>query len=181
MQYVFWITMFFWWAMDFYVLTIKRNEYSKILDRKSKLIVTVLIFGGVILAIAPEHFRAVWRTRAFGLFQIAGTIVVIAGVMLRLTAILTLGRYFSPDIAITPDRKLVRKGLYRKIRHPSYTGEIISFIGLAILFQHFPSSLFISLLPTLAFVYRAIIEEQKLLEEFGEEFMEHKKNTRMFI
>lgn len=181
MKYVFWLALVFWWSMDFYVLVLKRNAYSKILDRKSKFIMSMLIFGGVILAVAPEDFRAVWRTREFGLFQIAGTIVVAAGVLLRLTAILTLGEYFSPDIAITSDRKLVRKGIYSKIRHPSYTGEIIAFIGLAILFQHFPSSIYISLFPTIAFVYRAIVEERKLLEEFGEEFLEHKKNTRMFI
>jgi len=94
---------------------------------------------------------------------------------------LTLGEYFAPDIVVKSDKKLIQKGLYKKIRHPSYTGEIIAFLGLAIVFQHIPASIYISVLPTLAFVYRAFVEEQKLVQEFGDEFIEYKKRTRMFI
>jgi len=181
MRYVFWLTVFFWWGLDFYVLVLKKNSYSKILDKKSKFVASSLIVIGVILAVAPESFRSVWRTREFGLFQIIGTIIVLTGVVLRLNAILTLGKHFSPDIVVNSDKKLIQRGLYSKIRHPSYTGEIIAFIGLAIVFQHIPASLYISIFPTLAFVYRAFIEERKLIEEFGEEFIEYKKRTRMFI
>jgi protein-S-isoprenylcysteine O-methyltransferase Ste14 len=181
MKYIFWTTVFFWWTMDFYVLVLKKNSYAKMLDKKSKFVVIVLIFLGVLLAIAPESFRSSWRSREFGIFQSIGTVVVILGVVVRLIAILTLGQYFVADIAVNAEKRIVQKGLYRKIRHPSYTGEIIAFVGLAIVFQHIPSSIYISVLPTLAFVYRAVVEEKKLLEEFGEQFVEYKRRTRMFV
>jgi protein-S-isoprenylcysteine O-methyltransferase Ste14 len=181
MRYVFWLIVFFWCGLDFYILVLKRNSYSKILDKKSKFIVIILIFLGVALADASGNFRDIWRTREFGLFQIVGTFVILTGVILRLISILTLGEYFAPDIAVKSDKKIIQKGLYKKIRHPSYTGEIIAFLGLAIVFQHIPASIYISVLPTLAFVYRAFVEEKKLAQEFGDEFIEYKKRTRMFI
>lgn len=181
MRLVFWLTVIFWWVIDFYVLVLRKNGYHKILERKSKFIITFLIFLGVFLAIYPSNFRMIWRTREFGTFQIAGSIVLTIGVFLRFFSIMTLGKHFTPDIGVLEDKKLVTKGLYSKIRHPSYTGEIIAFLGLALVFQHIPSSIFIFVFPTIAFVYRAIVEEKKLIEEFGEEYLEYKKRTRMFI
>ncbi|MGC9772713.1 Protein-S-isoprenylcysteine O-methyltransferase Ste14 [Fervidobacterium changbaicum] len=181
MRYLFWISIVAWWIMDFCVLVLRKNIYSKVLDKRSKFIVIGLILIGVFLAIVPEDFRAVWRTREFGPFQIFGTFIVMLGVTIRLLAIISLGEYFSGDIVVGPDKKLVQRGLYKKIRHPSYTGEIVAFLGLGIVFQHIPSSIFISVFPFLAFLYRAIIEEKKLHGEFGDEFIEYKKRTRMFI
>lgn len=181
MRLVFWLTVIFWWVIDFYVLVLRKNGYHKILERKSKFIITFLIFLGVFLAVYPLNFRMIWQTREFGTFQIAGSIVLTIGVFLRFFSIMTLGKHFTPDIGVLEDKKLVTKGLYSKIRHPSYTGEIIAFLGLALVFQHIPSSIFIFVFPTIAFVYRAIVEEKKLIEEFGEEYLEYKKRTRMFI
>jgi protein-S-isoprenylcysteine O-methyltransferase Ste14 len=48
-------------------------------------------------------------------------------------------------------------------------------------FWHFPASIFITLFPMAAFIYRAIVEEKMLLEEFGREYEEYRKRTRMFI
>lgn len=180
-RFLFWAIVFFWWGIDLYVLVLKRNSYYKVLERKSKFIITALIFIGVFLAVSPESFREVWRTREFGPFQLFGTIVLAIGVLVRFAAILTLGRHFTPDIGVVEGGRIVTKGLYKYVRHPSYTGEIIAFLGLAIVFQHFPSSLFIFVFPTIAFIYRALVEEKRLIEEFGNEYLEYRRRTRMFI
>ncbi|MCS7298375.1 MAG: isoprenylcysteine carboxylmethyltransferase family protein [Spirochaetia bacterium] len=178
---LFWLFVVLWWVLDIYVLFVKKNFYSKVLDRKSRLVVIFLILTGVILAIAPEDFRATWRSREFGLFQLIGTFVIMTGVLVRLSAIITLGKHFTPDIGVSNERKIVKKGLYKWIRHPSYTGEIIAFIGVGIVFQHIPSSIFIVLFPTIAFIYRAMVEEKALIKEFGDEYIQYMKETRMFI
>lgn len=181
-RYVFWGVVFFWWALDFYVLVLRKNGYHKIIERKSKYIIIGLILTGVLLAVAPESFRTTWRNRDFGVTQLIGTAVLSIGVLMRFIAIRTLGKHFTPDIGVVEqERKLITRGLYSKIRHPSYTGEIIAFLGLAIVFQHFPSSFFIFAFPTIAFIFRAIVEEKKLLEELGEIYLEYRKRTRMFI
>ncbi|MGQ9801380.1 MAG: methyltransferase family protein [Candidatus Saccharicenans sp.] len=181
MRQVFWAIVFVWWALDFYLLVFKRNLEQKVAEKKSKFIVTILIFAGVGPALIPENFRAVWRHREFGVFQIIGTLVLLAGVIIRFVSVLTLGKHFARDLGVYREKELVTTGLYSRVRHPSYTGEIISFLGVGLVFQHFPASLFITIFPAAAFIYRALVEEKMLLEEFGSEYEEYRKKTRMFI
>ncbi|NSW76440.1 MAG: isoprenylcysteine carboxylmethyltransferase family protein [Candidatus Atribacteria bacterium] len=160
----------------------KNQNLHQIVDRRSKFVVMVCIGSGVILAILPRDFRLIWQSRAtFGPAQHVGVALMIAGVSLRLISILTLGKHFTPDITLVKNHKLVRKGVYRLIRHPNYTGEFFAFGGTALVFWHVPSSLFIFVPPFLGFLYRAFLEEQKLLAIFGEEYREYMRKTRRFI
>ncbi len=182
MRLIFWASVFFWWGMEIYVLVLKRKNYEELADKKTKYIMSALILTGVLLAVINPSFRAQWRTvEQFSKVQILGIFLVLAGVTIRFIAILTLGKFFTPDLGRVEGHKIVDKGIYKFIRHPSYTGEIIAFGGLAFLFSHIPSSLFIFFLPTTAFVYRAIVEERKMIELFGEEYINYIKRTRMFI
>lgn len=181
MRYLFWGLVFFWWAMDFYLLVFKRNHEQLVAEKKSKFIVTLLIFIGFLLALVPEDFRATWRHREFGPAQIAGTFILLVGVVIRLISVLTLGKYFARDLGVHREKELVTSGLYARVRHPSYTGEIISFLGVGVVFWHFPASFFVTLFPAAAFIYRAMVEEKMLLEEFGQEYEKYRQKTRMFI
>lgn len=182
MKTLFWITVLVWMTLDLWVLLGRNQNLHQIVDRRSKFVVMVCIGSGVILAILPRDFRLTWQSRVtFGPIQHVGVSLMIAGVSLRLISILTLGKHFTPDIALVKNHQLVRKGIYRLIRHPSYTGEFFAFGGTALVFWHVPSSLFISVLPFLGFLYRAFLEERKLLAIFGEEYREYMRKTRRFI
>ncbi len=181
MAVLFWFVVVVWLCVDIYFVFLRRVGYYTKVERRTKIIVTFLILLGVFLASLPESFRESWAVREFGTFQIIGTFVLLLGVVLRIISILTLGKYFAGDILVNSERKLVKSGIYRWVRHPSYTGEIIAFLGLAIVFEHIPSSLFIFIFPSLAFIYRAIVEEKFLELEFGQEYIEYKKKTKMFI
>ena len=61
--------------------------------------------------------------RLFGLF------LVIVGGLIRTSAYRTLGRFFVGDIALQKDQKLVTTGPYAYVRHPSYTGVLILWLG----------------------------------------------------
>src|SRR5258707_13746221 len=71
-----------------------------------------------------------------------------------------LGRSLS---VIGPARGVADRGPYRLVRHPLYSGEIISCLGLAVAVGSVPS--FVVWLALIAMqVYRAIREEQVLLQ-----------------
>lgn len=53
--------------------------------------------------------------------QIIAAIMVITGGLLRLAAYKTLGPYFTFQVGIQPDQKLITHGVYAWVRHPSYT------------------------------------------------------------
>jgi len=44
----------------------------------------------------------------------------------------TLGRFFTVDVTIEKDHELVERGPFRVVRHPSYPGVMVAFVGWAI-------------------------------------------------
>ncbi|MHB8255460.1 MAG: methyltransferase family protein [Acidiferrobacter sp.] len=111
----------------------------------------------------------------------AGALLFVMGVYLRHLSIKQLGQYFVTKIQITKDHQLVTDGLYRYIRHPSYTGLILGFLG-AILFLRasFAATLFVVIgIP--AYVYRIRIEESALLGVFGQYYTDYREKTRALL
>ena len=61
-----------------------------------------------------------------------GWILTVVGAMIRLASYRELGRLFTFDVSIRKGHKLVTTGPYSYIRHPSYTGGILSWAGNAL-------------------------------------------------
>jgi protein-S-isoprenylcysteine O-methyltransferase Ste14 len=79
-------------------------------------------------------------------------------------------------------QKLVVVGPYCRVRNPMATGNITyMFIGLGILTNSVSMVLFYPVALLIAFVYFKVFEEPSLLERFGEEYVEYRKNTPMFF
>jgi len=78
------------------------------------------------------------------------------------------------------DHKLVTDGWFKYIRHPMYLGGFCQIIGGAFIFSSFYTLIFcIIIIPF--FLLRIRIEEKMLLEEFGDEYEEYKKDTKKII
>ncbi|KAF9458767.1 hypothetical protein BDZ94DRAFT_1269811 [Collybia nuda] len=84
----------------------------------SEYVLTVFIFNG-----ASPHLL-----RITPLFLI-GNVIGLFGTFLRLKCYRTLGRLFTFELCIQKDHRLVVDGPYAFIRHPSYTGLILSIAG----------------------------------------------------
>src|SRR5215218_6244711 len=102
---------------------------------------------------------------------ILGLALLLAGVAFRWAAIYTLGKYFTGTVLIKEDHCLVRTGLYKHLRHPAYTGSLVAHLGLGLSFSNW-FSLSLSFVPYfVAAIYRMRVEEQALIEAFGEEYI----------
>ncbi|KAG2114417.1 hypothetical protein DEU56DRAFT_919578 [Suillus clintonianus] len=66
---------------------------------------------------------------------IAGSCLSIIGSAIRIYCYSTLGRFFTFELSIRPDHKLVTSGPYSIVRHPSYSGALCVVLG--ILLCHF--------------------------------------------
>lgn len=109
--------------------------------------------------IIGAHFLGIYTKINFvpTLFVIGFTLCFF-GLILDVTSLWHLRRSFSIVVEV---RKLVNKGPYKYIRHPIYTGEVIYWLGLAMLFNNrFFYLFFIAILITQ--ISRAILEEHKL-------------------
>ncbi len=103
------------------------------------------------------------------------------GVLVRQYAIAILGRFFSLTLQIAEDHMVVEKGPYRLIRHPSYTGILITFIGLGLAVQSWGAVLVLLLFFGISFGYRMRVEERTLLSGLGRDYASYMKRTKRLI
>lgn len=109
--------------------------------------------------------------------HITGLAVILGGMLLRAAAIISLGRYFTVDVAIREDHRVIDKGLYKFTRHPSYTGALLSFLGLALYMNNWLSLAVVMIPVATAFIKRIQIEEAALEKQFGEAYRQYKRHT----
>lgn len=127
-------------------------------------------------------FTGVGRIQAWSnLIGPLGLTLLVAGIAIRWTAIYTLGEFFTGVVQIKDDHRLVRRGLYKHLRHPAYTGALAAHLGLGLSFSSWVS-VTLSVVPFLTAVfYRMCVEEQALREAFGAEYLDYSRNTKRLI
>jgi protein-S-isoprenylcysteine O-methyltransferase Ste14 len=109
-----------------------------------------------------------------------GVLVTALGVGISIWARVSLKANWSGTVTLKKDHELIRKGLYRWIRHPIYTGMLVGFVGTELIKGNAPGVLGFALL-WLSFYIKARREENFLRQEFGEGFEEHARQTGMFL
>jgi protein-S-isoprenylcysteine O-methyltransferase Ste14 len=110
-----------------------------------------------------------------------GIALLLGGIVIRWTAIYTLGKYFTSKVVIKNDHRLVRGGLYKHVRHPAYAGALVAHLGLGLSFSNW-FSLTLSVVPYfVAALYRMHVEELALREALGEEYVDYSRNTKRLI
>ncbi|KAJ7788276.1 hypothetical protein B0H14DRAFT_2398565, partial [Mycena olivaceomarginata] len=65
----------------------------------------------------------------------AASLDALTGATLRLECYKTLGRHFTFEAVISEDHQLVKDGPHKYIRHLSYTGAVLAYIGLMIYYD----------------------------------------------
>jgi protein-S-isoprenylcysteine O-methyltransferase Ste14 len=111
----------------------------------------------------------------------ASVLVLVAALAIRWTAVVTLGRSFSANVAIREAQKMVRSGLYRVVRHPSYLGLLMVFAAIGIHSRNWTSFVVAVVPTTAALIYRIQVEEQALQEAFGEEYARYSQVTERLV
>src|SRR5947208_6778213 len=110
-----------------------------------------------------------------------GIFLMLLGVFLRQWAIAVLGRFFSLTVRVAEDHRVIDKGPYRLVRHPSYSGVLITFIGLSLAVQSLGALLVLLSVFVVSYGYRMRVEEKALLAELGEDYSNYMKRTKRLI
>jgi len=114
----------------------------------------------------------------FRLLQLIGLVGVAYGVLQTgFFNFIGLNHVLNPAAMHHP-LKLVTSGLYRHVRHPLYTFTLLFLWASPTLSWN---SLALNLGVMLYFVIGSVFEEQKLLEEFGPEYVDYKRRTPAFL
>jgi protein-S-isoprenylcysteine O-methyltransferase Ste14 len=181
-MYLYWL----WIAVEVYVVftaRLRRGGSTGVTtaDRGSMMVLWVVIGGSisagfwVAAAYEPAAIHAGPWLRAVSLALLA------TGLLVRVTAIYTLGRSFTANVSIHATQTLNRSGLFRYLRHPSYTGMLLIFLALGLRLQNWLSLAIVLLPPFAALLYRIHVEEAALTEAFGEQYVDYSRTTKRLV
>jgi isoprenylcysteine carboxyl methyltransferase (ICMT) family protein YpbQ len=92
---------------------------------------------------------------------VIGTLLMVSGISLRIQAIKTLGPMWTHHISIVVGHTLVRRGIYRCLKHPAYVGNIYV-VGMLLLVGAYITSV-VGLLFILTFYSLRVPSEERVL------------------
>jgi protein-S-isoprenylcysteine O-methyltransferase Ste14 len=110
-----------------------------------------------------------------------GLCVMLLGLGLRVWAVVALGASFRTTVETHADQRVIQSGPYRLMRHPSYSGLILTCCGYGIAVQNWLSLAFAVVPPLIALLYRMRIEEAALVTAMGPDYQEYQSKTRRLI
>jgi len=155
-----------------------RGETRVRRDRGSGALIIFTVFISIGLALSFGYAGVVvLPDRVF----YPGILLMLLGVLVRQWAIAVLGRFFSLTVRVATDHRVVTRGPYRLVRHPSYTGVLITFIGLGLALQSLGGLLVLLGVFSLSYGYRIRVEEKTLLSELGPDYASYMRRTKRLV
>jgi protein-S-isoprenylcysteine O-methyltransferase len=141
----------------------------------SQLLYTAILVVGVYLIFA-KGTGIPWLDRHLVLVSIpialVGLVTVLMGVVFSIWARVMLGGNWSNSVTVKEDHTLVRRGPYRIVRHPIYSGILLGMIGSAL--QRGEIRSFVGIVICgLSFWLKTRAEEQFMVQRFGEEYLQY--------
>ncbi|MBI3073856.1 MAG: isoprenylcysteine carboxylmethyltransferase family protein [Deltaproteobacteria bacterium] len=172
-----------WFAAEV-TLSVRRRAdpaRSRAADRSTFWILTAVILGfsatGLALGVAGVGFvPAFYPELAW-----TGVSLTVAGITLRWTAIHTLKQFFTVNVAISSDHRVIQHGVYRLMRHPSYTGGLLGVLGVGLAFCSWASTVVLFIPMTIALLHRIRVEEAALREGLGAAYADYCRRTARLI
>jgi protein-S-isoprenylcysteine O-methyltransferase Ste14 len=145
----------------------------------SMTFIWVAITTGITLGFGTADHRS-W-SGLNDVVAILGLCLFLAGAIIRWIAILQLKHEFTVNVVIREDHKLKTDGIYKGVRHPSYSGLLMMCLGLAVAMNSFVSVLLTFMPVLVAILYRIRVEENLLLKEFSADYEKYRERTRKII
>lgn len=182
MSNIFTLTYLIWFISE---IALNRLRHSASSDRKNEdksslATIWITIFMVIPLSVfIATFFRApIFRNDNY---EYVGLIVIGIGIIIRFIAVNSLGKFFTVDVTIRQEHQLKQDGFYKIVRHPSYSGSILSFVGFGISLNNWVSLFVVTIAIFTAFMKRIRIEEAVLQSRFGEEYTSYAKKTYRLI
>ncbi|HUJ14578.1 MAG TPA: isoprenylcysteine carboxylmethyltransferase family protein [Thermoanaerobaculia bacterium] len=173
-----------WIASEIFI-SVRRRSARTGADKRDRLSLVVLwigfgggpFLGGFLTTLRFAEMPAAIRPYTFW----GGLALIPIGIAIRWTAIATLKRYFTVDVAIASDHKVIQSGLYHVVRHPSYAGSLLSSFGLGLAFCNWISFAVVVSFALAGIAYRISVEEDALTSALGDEYREYAARTKRLI
>jgi protein-S-isoprenylcysteine O-methyltransferase Ste14 len=171
-----WIALALVWIVS--ALGTKRTIRSQ--SGASQLLYTAILVVGVCLIFA-QQIGVPWLDRqlfpATVPIALAGLLAVLLGVAFSVWARFMLGGNWSNRVTVKENHTLVRRGPYRIVRHPIYSGILLGMLGSA--FQRGAIRCFAGVLICgFSFWLKTRAEERFMVQSFGEQYLQYRHKVK---
>jgi protein-S-isoprenylcysteine O-methyltransferase Ste14 len=175
---VFWSAFGTWGVAELLTYLRLRNASKADLSR---LVVEVGFWLGIVLGFAAglgaPSVSITWHRHVL---LYVGAALILGGLALRQYSIFTLGRLHTLDVTTRSGQQVVESGPYRWIRHPSYTGSLLTAAAILLCSSNW-LSLACYAIVVAAYCYRIRVEERTLAEDLGAPYREYMRRTKRLI
>lgn len=150
-------------------------------DRSTLPVIWIVIAASLLAGfVVARHWRGALFPHRWEVAWI-GVAVFAFGIALRWWSIVTLGRFFTIDVAIAPDHELIDAGPFRLVRHPSYSGVLLAFLGFALTLGNWLALLVINVPIFVTFIHRMNVEERALIGALGQRYVSYMRRTKRLV
>lgn len=182
--YALYAAMFVCYAPEWLGTFFQRPEQGAVKrDRGSHVVLVFAVITGTVGAFffVQAGFSGTTLTWHQPLLFWIGISLMLAGLAFRWYSIRVLGPFFTRDVATRPGQTVVENGPYRLIRHPSYSGSMLMFLGTGLAMTNWASLLAVLFGALVGFGWRVHVEEQALCTDLGEPYRDYMRRTRRFV
>ena len=159
-----------------------RSRGGESADRGTKrLLVWSAVIGLTLCIVIAINVRSLrfgantWTTLVLGIA------IAWLGVLLRVWAVWSLGRFFQRDVMIQKDHVVWRGGPYRLLRHPAYAGTLISYLGFGLAIGSWVGALVWVAIVAAGYVPRIRVEEAELTRALGDSYRDYARTTARLV
>jgi protein-S-isoprenylcysteine O-methyltransferase Ste14 len=176
---IFWGAYLLWMLAETIALITKRSAGASMArDQGSLTLLYILIWVALGLGFSlpfllPQAAIEWRRTWVFFL----GISLMLAGIALRWYCMAVLGRYFTFDVAVHVGQSVIETGPYRYVRHPSYSGGLLTLLGFGLALGNWAAILAVIVCMAIAYAYRIRVEEAALVAALGEPYVDYMRRT----
>jgi protein-S-isoprenylcysteine O-methyltransferase Ste14 len=176
-----WFAVFILWILA--SITSKRSLKAQT-NGSRFLYLCVVLLGIMMIFNFDNWFATEWlQTRIIPNevpYVLGGGILTISGILFSIWARIILGSNWSGAVTIKEDHELIRRGPYHLVRHPIYTGLLFGLLGTSFVYG-FVRCLFGVLIVGLTFWIKSQTEEQFMVQQFGEQYLEYRREVRALV
>lgn len=177
----FWIVFLFAFGPEFGLISRSRPAKGEKTDRGSTAVIVLAGWIGSFAAFAVAGLPMFVIQRGQKPWFVAGLLILLTGSTIRRHCWRRLGQYFTGNVKTAADQPVIQSGAYRWVRHPSYTGGMLMYLGTGLALTNWLSVLLVTMPALAAYLYRVRVEEQALLVNLGPPYEDYMRRTKRFV
>ncbi len=142
-------------------------------DLRAELLFRVLFFSAIVLLPLCRSVVPGATISGGAWIFFLGAVIGWTGLLLRWWSFMTLGKYFTVVLKTSEDQPVIDRGPYRMLRHPSYTGLLLAFVGCGLMYGNWIGAAGSAVLVLAGLIHRIQVEERSLDAALGDRYREY--------